>query len=153
MTTPKGDAPNYRNLPPRRPFPVSLLFWIVVLWVILGWMRFARAIIDRELILSLLSPGVYRYLLLAGLSWGLVGLPLLWGILRREQWTLNLLWGIATFYPAVYWVERWLLWADPNTQQNWPFMLLLTGIWFGLVGWISFSKKIRKYFKKATNEG
>ena len=153
MPTSKGEDPKNKTLPLRRPFPVSLLFWIVVLWVILGWLRFARVIIDRELILSLISPGLYRYLLLAGLSWGLVGLPLLWGILRRAPWTLNLLWGIAIFYPAVYWVERWLLWADPNARQNWPFMLLLTGVWFGLVGWVAFSEKVRKYFKKATIEG
>lgn len=153
MTKPKGEHPKNRVLPPRRPFLVSLLFWILVLWVILGWLRFARAIIDRELIVSLLSPGTYRYLLLAGLSWGLVGLPMLWGILRRAPWTLNLLWGIAFFYPTVYWVERWLLWADPSARQNWPFMLLLTAIWFGLVGWVSFSKKIKKFFKKAAIEG
>ena len=153
MTMPKGEAPKKRNLPPRRPFPVSLLFWVVMLWVVLGWMRFARAIIDRELILSLLSPGIYRYLLLAGISWGLVGLPLLWGILRRASWTINLSWGIAIFYPVVYWVERWLLWADPNARQNWTFMLLLTGMWLGLVGWVSFSKNVKKYFKKDVIEG
>jgi len=147
LITSKGTQSSEENPRSRRPIVVSFLFWIVLLWVLLGWLRFVRAILDRELILSLISPGYYRYLLLAGLSWGLVGMPLLWGILRRASWTINLLWGIAIFYPAVYWVERWLLWVDPNARQNWPFMLLMTGVWLGLVGWVTFSDKIRLYFK------
>lgn len=153
QTTSKNERPSKKIFRPPRPFPVSILFWIVLLWVLLGWLRFGRVIIDRNLILDLLPSGLYWYLLLAGISWGILGLPLLWGILRRASWTVNLLWGLAIFYPAVYWVERWLLWADPNAQKNWPFMLGLTALWFGLVVWVSISKKARNYFKKANDKG
>ncbi len=152
-TNPKAHRPVQKKIQYRRPLPLRLLFWVVLLWVVLGWFRFARVIIDRALILSLLHMGLYWYLLLAGLTWGLVGLPLLWGILQRANWTRSYLWGVALFYPAVYWVERSLLWADPNARQNWPFMLLLTVFWFGLVGWVSQSKKVRHYFRRIENEG
>jgi hypothetical protein len=49
-------------------------------------------------------------------------------------------------YPAFYWIERLLLWQDPAARRNWPFMLLLTALWFGLVAWGLRAASIKEYF-------
>ncbi len=132
---------------PRRPLVLRLLFWVFAVWVLLGWLRFARALMDRSLILETLSAGYYYYFVLAGLISGLAALPLLWGLLRAKPWTKSLIWAIGVLYPGLYWFERLALWADPDAGGNWPFMLLFTGIWFGLLIWASCSKRSQRYFE------
>jgi hypothetical protein len=131
---------------PAKPLPLKLIQWIFVLWSLLGWLRFVRALGERELILSLVGPALFMYLLLAGLAWGTMGLPVLWGLFTRASWTPIALLGAALLYPAFYWIERWLLWTDPFAQRNWPFMLLLTFAWAGLVFWGLQSARSKKFF-------
>lgn len=119
---------------------------MLALWTLLGWLRFGRALAEGELIMGLLSPGLYGYLLLAGLTWGLLGLLVLWGVFRRTGWAPLLLRMAAVLYPALYWFERLLLWQVPSAQRNWPLMLLLTAAWFGLVVWGLRSARARAYF-------
>ncbi len=137
---------------PRRPFGLSLIFWVLLLWSLLGWLRFARSLMDRTLVLELLPAWIFWYLVLAGLSWGLAGLPLIWGILRRSPWILKALWFIGLFYPLVYWIERLFLWSSTESKVNWPFMLFLTVFWLGLIIWASRSKRIKRFLRKEKNE-
>jgi hypothetical protein len=137
---------------PKRPFPLKLIMAIFALWTFLGWLRFGQAITEAELLLDLLSPGLYGYLLLAGLTWGLLGLPILWGIYRRTVWASLVLKVGAILYPALYWLERTLLWQDTSAQRNWPLMLLLTAAWFGLVVWGLHAARARAYFPTNMNE-
>jgi hypothetical protein len=137
---------------PKRPFPLKLIIIMFALWTLLGWLRFGRALVEGDLIMDLLSPGLYGYLLLAGLSWGLLGLPTLWGILRRTGWAPLLLKVAAVLFPALYWFERLLLWQDPSSHSNWPLMLLLTAAWFGLVVWGLHSARARAYFSTNKNQ-
>jgi hypothetical protein len=136
----------------RRPFPLKVILWVFALWTVLGWLRFAWALAEGELIMRLLSPGLYGYLLLAGLSWGLLGFPVLWGIWRRTSWALLLVKVASVLYPALYWFERLILWQDTSAQRNWPLMLLLTAAWFGLVGWGLCAARARAYFPTIMNE-
>lgn len=131
---------------PRRPLPLRLIFWVFALWTLLGWLRFGRVIGEGALIIRLLGPRLFGYLLLAGLIWGLLGLPVLWGLFRRARWTPILLQIAAITYPALYWVERLLLWRDPDAHRNWPLMLLLTAAWFGLIVWGLRSARARNFF-------
>lgn len=137
---------------PKRPFPLKLIMVVFALWTILGWLRFGQALTEGELMMSLLSPGLYGYLLLAGLTWGLLGPPVLWGIFWRTGWAPLLLKVAAVLYPALYWFERLLLWQDTSAQRNWPLMLLLTAVWFGLVGWGLRAARDRAYFPTNVNE-
>lgn len=133
---------------PRRPILLTVLFWIFSLWIVLGWMRFAQTLINQQLILAVVSKWIYWYLLLAGLMWALIGLPVLWGLFRRANWTLRILWIAAIVYPGSYWFERLILWKDPSAQANWPFILLLTALWVGLVVWAYQSKRVRHFLNK-----
>ncbi len=150
---PRNDHDPTRPIRPRRPFLLSLLFWMHVFWAVLGWLRFAGALTERGLILERLTTGLHSYILLAGLISGLAALPALWGLLRSAPWTPRVITVTAVFYPAIYWFERLCLWADPSTQRNWPFMLLLTMIWLGLVFWALSSKKSQHYFGREDEDG
>lgn len=144
-TNPTGRSPREAQRP-KRPLPLKLIWWIFTLWSLLGWLRFAGAVAGRELIVNRVGPALFAYLLLAGLTWGLLGLPVLWGLLRRASWTPALLKAAGVLYPALYWLERLLLWQDPHAHRNWPLMLLLTLAWAGLVLWGLRSAQARGFF-------
>ncbi len=101
---------------------------------------------ERELVLEVLSGGLFVYLIVAGLFWGVTALPVIWGLMRRRRRTKPLTWVVAVLFPALYWFERQVLWRDQDAQGNWLFMLLLTLFWFGLAGWALQSKPGREYF-------
>lgn len=122
-----------------------------MLWSLLGWLRFIQALKGREVIINRVGLALFGYLLLAGLVWGLLGLPVLWGLLFRAFWTPLVLKIAAALYPALYWLERVLLWQDPNAQRNWPVMLLLTMAWAGLVVWGLRSARNREFFTHQHN--
>lgn len=137
----------------RRPLPLTIIMWVYLLWIILGWLRFAAALQGQDLILGLVSPGVQRYLISAGLTWGLAGLPVLWGLVTRAGWAPRLIRITAVLYPAVYWFERLFLWQDPEAARNWPFMLLLTVLWLSLVFMALASKRVQAFFGGKNNQG
>ncbi len=134
------------------PFLLKLVLWILVLWTILGWLRFSQAIIQRSLIIETTSTGLFYFLLSAGLMWGLLGLIVLWGWIKRSMWTPALLWFAGFFYPLFYWIERVLLWKDVESQRNWPFMLVLTLMWLVLVFIAMRSEKTKRYFAVKQDE-
>ena len=137
---------------PRRPISLTIVFWVLALWTVLGWLRFSRAILDRELILTYLSPGMFWYLTAAGLVWALVGLPALWGLTFRSVWTPVVVAVDAVLFPAIYWFERLFLWQDESGQGNWVFMLALTLLWLGVVVWGLRSKQCALFFSKNEKE-
>ncbi len=136
----------------RRPVELTFVFLIFLLWMMLGWLRFSGALTQRALIGTFFPSGTFWYLVVAGLIWGLIGLPVLWGLLFRSAWTIKLLWFAGLLYPALYWFERIFLWKDPGAQKNWPFMLVLTFSWVGLLIWVSRSKRVRQFFMKPPEE-
>lgn len=132
----------------RRPFVLRLMFWVFMLWTILGWLRFTQALLGRFIIVEILSPMLFWYILTTGLIWGLAGLPILWGLARQAHWTPKFLWIAALVYPTLYWFERLVVWEDPYAHRNWLFMLLMTVLWCGMVVWAVQSKKVTQFFHK-----
>lgn len=131
---------------PRRPFLLTLLFWVFVLLSLLGWLRFGRAWLGRSIIQETTDLGTFWYLLLSGLFGGLAALPALWGMKRRAGWAPTAISVLSIIYPEIYWVERFSLWSDPTAADNWPFMTLLTLLWFGLVICALQSKRGKQFF-------
>ncbi|MCB2213952.1 hypothetical protein KQH50_01015 [bacterium] len=152
--TPTPEIPRDPTQPvrPRRPLPLRLVFWVLVLWSLLGWLRFARALVDRTLIEAALSSGYFWAISLEGLIWGLSALPALWGLTFRPQWARTAILVDAVLYPALYWAERLFLWQDETARGNWPFMLALTLAWAAIVAWGLLSQRGRAYFIKELKE-
>lgn len=151
---PASDAPRDSTQPlrPRRPLPLKLVFWTLILWAVLGWLRFVRAWADQELITTALSPRSFWAIAGSGLVWGLAGLPALWGLTFRSSWTRPVILIDAALYPVLYWAERLFLWQDQSAQRNWPFMLTLTLAWAAVVFWALQSKRSRDYFNKKNKD-
>jgi hypothetical protein len=133
-------------LKPHRPFVLTVVFWIFSLWILLGWLRFIRTVSERALILEWLPAGYYATLAGAGLVWGLLGLPVLWGIVRRTDWAPITIWIAGGIYPLTYWLERLCFWSPSASQENWLFMLLLTLFWLGLIFWAQRAVHNIQYF-------
>lgn len=146
---PDSKKPNQsqRRSPPR-PFVLTIVTLVFILWMVLGWLRFSEAIKQRALIEMFSSSGIFWFLVLAGLVWGLAGLPVLLGLVTRAGWTIKGILIVGLLYPAVYWVERLFFWKDPGVQANWPFMLVLTFVWLGILIWVSLSNHVRNFFEK-----
>ena len=130
----------------KRPALVRLILWMIMLCSILGWLRFAQAINQREIIQEFTSSAIFLYLLAAGFTWGALGVVFLWAWLTGAGWALDFFRIIAIFYPLAYWVERLCLWQDSTGQQNWAFMLILTILWFGLVIGLWKSRRVNACF-------
>ena len=145
-----SEKPRHPTEPvrPRRPILLTLLLWVLILWTVLGWLRFFGAITNRGLIIELLPGWTYAYLLGAGLIWGLAGIPAIMGLVWGASWTRTWIAVTALLYPLVYWVERLFIWQSRLGQRNWPFMLLLTGLWLGLVIWILQSGRVRRFLTR-----
>jgi hypothetical protein len=146
MSNLQNINPDHRPAHSKRPFPVKLLIWVFSFWSLLGWLRFIRTVMERELVFEVLSNGIFVYLIIAGLILGLASLPVIWGLLRGFTWVRTLTWIAAALFPALYWFERETLWRDLTSQGNGLFMVLLTLFWFGLVFWALQSKPGREYF-------
>jgi hypothetical protein len=129
------------------------MFFVFLLWTVLGWLRLMRVVTGRSLILSILPPGFYWYLFFSGLVWGVIGLPILWGLLRGAAWMYKIFYFAALFYPLHYWFERLFLWQDPNAQKNWPFMFVLTFLWLSFAFWVRRSARVRRFFIQNQSEG
>lgn len=154
MVSPESQTETAERQPStRRPFPLKIIFWVFVFWTLLGWLRFFQTLSEADLVLSLRGPSLFGYLLLAGLTWGLLGLPVLWALLRREGWAPQIIRAAGAVYPALYWFERLFLWRDPNAARNWPFMLLLTVGWLGLVYWGLHAANKSAYFSGKNEQG
>lgn len=119
----------------KRSFGFKFIQWVILLWMVLGVLRFIRTLSGAWIITNLVTPVLYAYLLASGLISGLLGLAMLWALAQNKPWSLLGLKVSTFFYPALYWFERLFLWQDPNAHHNWPFMLLLTIAWFGLMLW------------------
>ena len=137
---------------PRRPILLTLVLWIFVLWTVLGWLRFFSAISNRALIFEFLPGWVFWYLLGAGLVWGLTGIPIIIGLVWGVAWAYKLIPMAAGLYPLLYWVERLFIWQSTLGRRNWPFMLLLTLIWIGLVVWVLRSGRVKRFFTCKENK-
>ena len=133
---------------PRRPILLTLILWVFVLWTVLGWLRFFGAITNRDLIREFTQGWVFWYLLGAGLVWGLAGIPVVVGLVWGAAWSLKLIPIAAGLYPLLYWVERLFIWQSTLGRNNWPFMLVLTVVWMGLVVWVLASGRVRRYFAR-----
>lgn len=109
----------------KRPFPVTLLAWIVLFLAILNGVRFGAALNSWDVLTAYAPhPGPF-YIALTGLFWcaaGLVTFALLWR-LKPQAWTAA--WLFCLLYPAYAWFDRLAMQSDP-LRPNLPFSLGIT---------------------------
>lgn len=117
-----------------RPWGVSLLGWLALLFAAVHLARFVQAVQSWDLLVQLLpySPG---YLAFTGLIWAPIGFVFSWGIFTGRGWVLRHLPAAFLAYSVYYWLEFFFRRASEVGRQNGPFLLgvniaiLLLGLW------------------------
>ena len=101
----------------------ALLFLIMA---VSGFLRFYGALSQKTVLLRYgLKLCQYRYLLVAGLAYGLINLGAFVLILIRKRKRVLIAWIVAILSIITYWFERFVLWAPEQRSGNILFVILL----------------------------
>jgi hypothetical protein len=101
-------------LKPKRPASVTILAAGVLIIAGLALLRFAAAIQQWAFLASL--PGYLPlYIVISGLTWGVVVGWLFWGLWQASPWAPRLARVALPLYAAFYWFDRLLM---SNRQAN-----------------------------------
>ncbi len=107
----------------KRSWPITLLALIVLFVGVVHWMKFFLAIQQWDTLENaplLISP---LYLALAGLGWGLVSVPLVWGLWTGKLWAWYGIQIAGAFYYLATWVDLAWIAAPDLACTRWPFTL------------------------------
>lgn len=132
--------------PPRRPFGVTLLLWLVLMLTVWGAVRLLAAIRWWEILSEFdarLSP---LYLALTGSGWGAAGIVLFWGILNRKAWSRSAVLASALGWQVEFWAER-AVFESPN--PNLPFAAAASFLLAGVIIVTIFHRSTRYYLTKS----
>ncbi|HJW90932.1 MAG TPA: hypothetical protein VJ436_09875 [Anaerolineales bacterium] len=92
-------------------------------------------------------PGVSPlYLVLTGLLWTLIGLPLTWGLWQGRLKMLEATRLFALGFAAYVWLERFLAANADGEMSNWPFAAGMTLVVLGVVLWALSRPAVKAYF-------
>ena len=97
----------------KRPFPVTLTIWLVLMLAIWNLLRAWTSIAWQGILTEYavrMPPNVSA---IVGALWFIIGAILVWGIWQEKAWGAKLLPGAAAGYSVWYWSER-LIWQNPH---------------------------------------
>ena len=133
-------------LAPKRPFSVTLLVWVVLSFTVLNWLRFTEVLRLWRFLATLEPAPPLFYLALIGLSWGVAGSALVWGLFLGRAWAPRLMQGAAILYTLYYWADRLSL-ANPTAiAERWPFALGLNLALVGFAFWVLSRPATQQFF-------
>ncbi len=114
----------------RRPFLVTILVVLVLLFTIVSWFGFFEALQHRQFLQQLPLSVSPLYLLLRGAFWGLVGLALIWGLWFGHSWAWFAGQIVVLAYALFYWLDRLFLMISDALATRLTFE---AGLTIGLV--------------------
>jgi hypothetical protein len=114
----------------RRPFLVTLLVVLVLLFTIVSWFGFFEALQLRQFLQQLPLSVSPLYLLLRRAFWGLVGPALIWGLWFGYRWAWFAGQIVVLAYALFYWLDRLFLATSDVLASRLPFE---AGLTIGLV--------------------
>jgi hypothetical protein len=130
----------------KRPKNVTwLAVGVLSLWIVY-LTRVGSTIQEWDFLSTLPLSAPPAYLLASGLTWSILPLPVLWGLLAGKRWAPKAMIGFAVLYVLYYWLEQWLVKSNPLRTINWPFSLGATIILLVLVFWILSRQAVKNYF-------
>ena len=130
----------------RRPVPVTLLAWGVLILTMFNVVRFSTALAQWDLILSFMKRPGPIYIALTGLIWGLGWLIAFLGLWFGSRWARTVTLSIAILYSTYYWIDR-LIYQSEGARKNLSFSLSLTIFFLISTAVILLLPGSRKYFQ------
>ena len=133
-------------MPPRRPFSVTLLLWLVLFLSAWGAIRFVAALRWWNVLNEFdarLSP---TYLAATGIIWTIIGIVLLWGIFTRRAWSRVAVLASVVAWQVQVWIERLMF---ESQVSNIPFVVTVSLLLLGVIIGLTIHKSTRSYLHKS----
>jgi len=129
----------------RRPFSVTLLAVLVLMFAVVNLMRFFQTLRQWDFLASLL-PFSPTYLAASGFVWSVGGLILAWGLWRGKPWSVRYTLLSMILYIMYYWLDRIVFANHAARVINWPFILAVTVSLLVWTWWVLSRHKNLEFF-------
>ena len=132
----------------KRPFGVTILIGVVLIFTSLNFFRVSTAIRLWDYLVEppLNTPVIY--LVISGIIWSGLGLTLAFGFVTRQKWSSVLAKISAIVYSSHYWFDRLLIADRSGIGSRWFFALGLTILLLVLTFIILAQPKTRAFLVK-----
>jgi hypothetical protein len=145
---PSTTHPPSPTTDPKRPFSVTILVILVLIFTSLNALRMITAVRSQEFLTGLTFDIPVGYLTITGALWTLIGLPLLVGLFFGRGWSGPLLKWAAGFYTVYYWIEHLFVTEPEVLTTRWPFTVGLNLTLMILVFWTLSRPKPREFLTR-----
>lgn len=120
----------------KRPFRVTLLYWLVLTLSAWNALRLWTALAWQDILNEFSASPPPIITAISGTFWMVTGIFLLWSIWQGKAWSAKLLLGAGIGYTVWYWSEQ-LIWQNPH--PNWLFAVIVN---LALLLFILFTAKL-----------
>jgi hypothetical protein len=134
--------------PQRRPFTVTILIVVVLIFTSLNILRMHTAIRDRDFLTSLPMTVPVLYYVITGAVWGGIGVALAFGLFGGRKWSSSLAKFVTLLYTAYYWLDRLVIADRFSITSRWQFVTGLTILLAVSVFWVLKLPKTRAFLIK-----
>mgnify|MGYP006971720751 CR=1 FL=1 len=130
----------------RRPFPVTLLAWGVLILTMFNAVRFGSAVAQWDRIVSFMERPGPIYIAVSGLIWALGWLIVFLGLWFGSRWARQITLSMAILYSIYYWIDQ-LIYQSEVARKNLSFSLSVTIFFLTSTAIILLLPGSRKYFQ------
>jgi len=134
-----------------RPFSVTLLAAVVLIFTALNGLRLVMAIRLWEFLSTLPVDVPVIYLAITGAFWAGAGLVIVTGLWFGLKWDPLLTRTAIVLYAIYYWLDRLLIAESMAIAARWPFAIGLTIILLIFAFWTLSRSKARLFFRQSQN--
>jgi len=133
-------------MPPKRPFGVTLLLWMVLCLSAWGAVRFVAALRWWDALYEFESRLGPLYLSISGAGWVVAGGVLLWSMWNGKKWAHPAIPIFITLWLAEYWIERLFF---QSSRANLPFALTMSVLLLGVTLVSAFNRRTISFFTRS----
>jgi hypothetical protein len=149
MQTNGTSSPSHRNShSPQRPFGVTLLIVMVLIFTSLNILRMITAIRLWDFLVSFSKDVPTLYLVISGAVWSGVGIITATGLFAEKKWALPATRIAVVLYTVYYWFDRLVVADRFVIAHRWQFALGLTLLLLVFAIWILARPKTKSFLMK-----
>jgi hypothetical protein len=149
MQTNGTSSPSNRNShSPQRPFSVTFLIVLVLIFTSLNILRMITAIRLWDFLASFSKDVPTLYLVISGAVWSGVGIITATGLFSGKKWALFATRIAVILYSAYYWFDRLVVADRSIIAHRWHFALGLTSLLLVFTIWILARQKTKSFLMK-----
>lgn len=110
-------------VPTKRPFLFKLLSLLLLIFAVMGWLRFSQSIYQWQYLVAYkVNPGPL-YTLISGLLIGISMSIALFAFWMRKPWSKQFLQITVAIIFTGWWLDYLILTRNSSAFTNWPFRL------------------------------